>query len=425
MKARIRRRSTLVGTLATLAWAEARAASPAYVVALGETELRTRGARFDGVSDDYPALQDAIDAALRQSKPSASVAVAMILPACRTLLSAPLDTGGCNFVLQGAGRDATIVSLRAGGIGVLVHGTHAQPAEGSLELGELTIEDRHGGETGAVGVSVVFGSNATQPTMTWREMSLRGWRAPSQIVNCPRNWHCGNVAVIGPDFTIQDGAAFEILSTSDRGCFSYFFVDVFVSNYRWGWRYDIRAPLEGQRFSACTCYNGWGMVQAVVSPDLQARHGIDMSYRSLLWAFDDCDWQGLGFALDMHSCRDILVRGGYFIANLNKGTLRLPGSQPRRRYLSFSACQDVVLDGVEIDVQPGMESTLALVCVDAGTTGFIARDTIIASFSNIYAAWEFYDAKPRTGPRDDMLEIDTFYKNWLGGEKRRDLASEH
>ena len=156
------------------------------------------------------------------------------------------------------------------------------------------------------------------------------------------NLHCENVTVYGPDFAMQDAAGFDIASTADfsHGCVTYVFLNVLVANYAWSWRFDIRAPVEGERFYSCTCYNAWGMVRAHCDGGTRPGQAGD-AYKSLLWYLVDCDWQGLGYGLDLVNLRDVVVDKAFLIANPNKDALAIPptsgsaAARPRRRYFQL------------------------------------------------------------------------------------------
>lgn len=356
-------------------------------IELDEVTLRRYGARLDGITDDSDAIQKAIDIVVQRSSLDGHPAVAIILPAGRVLLKKALYTHGADFLLRGVGQDLTVVEMAQGGNGVIIHGESSSEAIGYLELANLSIVDGNSEGSGAAAIVSYHAPNAMQPAMTWQNIAFRKWRTAAKITNCPRNWHCENVTVYGPDFHIQSGAAFEISSIGPGGCYSYNFINVFIANYTWGWLYNIQSPLEGQRFIACTCYNGWGMVRAVVKQSAAMSVG-DEAYQSLLWSFDECDWQGLGYALDMTGCRNIRVTGGFYIANLNSSSLKIPYNRFRRRYFSFNNCRDIVASGVELDVLAHTEDSLSLVYIGPSTRNIRFRDTIIASYAPIYAIWE-------------------------------------
>lgn len=402
----IRRRVFLRNALSLICYSTNKVALAESCVELDEKHLRSYGAQLDGITDDSGAIQRAIDNVVHLSSQNGHPAVAITLPAGNVLLKKALLTHGADFALRGTGQNLTIIKMAPEGNGVLVHGEASKPAIGYLELSSLSIIDANPQGSGAPAIICYQSPNAVQPAMTWQNIVFRKWRTAAKITNCPRNWYCENVAVYGPDFQMQIGAAFEITSTDSNGCYSYIFIDIFIVNYTWGWLYNIRAPLEGQRFISCTCYNGWGMVRAVV----QKSKNSEEVYRSLLWSFENCDWQGLGYAFDMFGCRNIRISGGFYIANHNTTFLPIPDNRPRRRYFSFINCRDIIISGVEIDVLAHTENELSLIYISSSTKNIRAHDMIIACYTPIYAIWEI----DNTIKEVNFQNSNTIYNHWLG-----------
>lgn len=423
----VNRRRALVGMgLAApfLAAASASAEKRVSSLRIDEAELRRRGAALDGKTDDLHVLQGCIDESSVTTPNMACPSILFDLPAVTICLSGPLLTRGRNLTIRGAGQDLTVLVMATGGKGILTHGTSSEPARGYLQLQDIGFDDDNPKGSGCTGISVHFAAEAPQASMTWQGVALRKWSQGATIVNCPRNWHCENVTVFGPDFAMQDAAGFKIISEPHftQGCFTYIFINVLVANYSWGWDYDIRSPLEGQRFYSCTCYNGWGMVRSRVHASPDRRNSIDETYRSVIWYFMECDWQGFGYALDLVHCRNIIVRGGFYIANRNVDHLPIPDGRPRRRYMSFVDCGDILLDGVKFDVFAGSEPDLSLVYVDGRSDNFRARDTNVLSYAPIYCAFEFADPALPNPKRNTLSEVDTLWAAWSGGEKVRDAG---
>lgn len=423
----VNRRRALVGmALAApfLAAASASAEKRVSSLRIDEAELRRRGAALDGKTDDLHVLQGCIDESSVTTPDMACPSILFDLPAVTICLSGPLQTRGRNLTIRGAGQDLTVLVMETGGKGILAHGTSSEPARGYLQLQDIGFDDGNLKGSGCTGISVHFAAEAPQAAMTWQGIALRKWSQGATIVNCPRNWHCENVTVFGPDFAMQEAAGFRIVSEPHfiQGCFTYIFINVLVANYSWGWDYDIRSPLEGQRFYSCTCYNGWGMVRSRVHASPDRRNSIDETYRSVIWYFMECDWQGFGYALDLVHCRNIIVRGGFYIANRNVDHLPIPDGRPRRRYMSFVDCGDILLDGVKFDVFAGSEPDLSLVYVDGRSDNFRARDTNILSYAPIYCAFEFADPALPNSKRNTLSEVDTLWAAWSGGEKVRDAG---
>ncbi|MBS1067932.1 hypothetical protein [Gluconobacter cerinus] len=423
----INRRRALIGMgLAAPFFAAASASAEKRVslLRIDETELRRRGAVLDGEIDDLHVLQACIDESAVTTPNMACPSILFDLPAVTICLSGPLQTGGRNITLRGAGQDLTTLVMKTGGNGILTHGTSENPAKGYLQLQDIGFDDGNPKGSGCTGLSIHFAADAPQAAMTWQGVSLRKWSQGATVVNCPRNWHCENVTVFGPDFAMQKASGFKIISEPHfiQGCFTYVFVNVLVANYSWGWDYDISSPLEGQRFYSCTCYNGWGMVRSRVHATPDRRNSIDETYRSVIWYFMECDWQGFGYALDLVHCRNIIVRGGFYIANRNIDHLPIPDGRPRRRYMSFVDCGDILLDGVKFDVFAGSEPELSLVYVDGRSDNFRARDTNVLSYATIYCAFEFADPELPNHKRNTLSEMDTLWAAWSGGEKVRDAG---
>lgn len=391
---------------------------------IDEAELRRLGAALDGITDDLHVLQACIDKSGVHTPDLPCPSILFDFPAVTVCLSGPIVTGGRNITLRGAGQDLTVLIMKTGASGILTHGISEHPAEGYLQLQDIGFDDGNIKGSGCTGISVHFAPGAPQAAMTWQGVALRKWSQAATITNCPRNWHCENVTVFGPDFAMQDDAGFRIISEPHfaQGCFTYVFINVLVANYSWGWDYSISAPLEGQRFYSCTCYNGWGMVRSRVHATPDQQIGIDETYRSVIWYFMECDWQGFGYALDLVHCRNIIVRGGFYIANRNVDHLPIPEGRVRRRYMSFVDCGDILLDGVKFDVSTGSEPDLALIYVDGRSDNFRARDTNVLSYAPIYCAFEFADPNHPNPKRNTLSEIDTLWASWSGGEKVRDAG---
>jgi hypothetical protein len=392
--------------------------------------LRTYGAKLDGEADDLPAINAILAEARKRAPASIIPSVLFDFPAGTVALSGPPQTGFCHVTIRGAGQTVTKLLMKAGGSGIWQHGSAQSPALGYFQAEDISFVDGNANGSGCIGLSFRFAAEAPQSCMTWQGIALRKWTRPAQIVNCPRNWHCENVTVFGPDFTMQDAAGFDIASTVDfsQGCFTYVFINVLIANYAWGWRYDIQAPLEGQRFYSCTCYNGWGMVQAHCHGGAGPGQAGE-TYKSLLWFLVDCDWQGLGYGLDLVNLRNVVVDSGFFISNPSNDALAIPPMpgttkpRPRRRYFSFAGCEDVVLRDLEFDVmQAGIEPSLALVFVDAESTLFRAYDTNVYSLSTIFAGFEFAAPDQASHTPATMAEFDTKWEAWTGGVKVRDAG---
>lgn len=234
----VNRRRALIGMgLAApfLATATASAEKRVSSLRIDEAELRRRGAALDGKTDDLHVLQECIDESSVTTPDMACPSILFDLPAVTICLSGPLQTKGRNLTLRGAGQDLTVLMMKAGGKGILTHGTPNEPAKGYLQLQDIGFDDGNLKGSGCTGISVHFAAEAPQAAMTWQGVALRKWSQGTTIVNCPRNWHCENVTVFGPDFAMQEAAGFRIISEPHftQGCFTYIFINVLVANYSW------------------------------------------------------------------------------------------------------------------------------------------------------------------------------------------------
>jgi hypothetical protein len=389
--------------------------------------LRAYGAKLDGISDDAPAFQAILADAL--TSPFAWLQLPTVifeLPLASILIASIIDSGGVNCMVRGAGPNISVLGMRAGSPGAWVHGTQARPARGYLHFEDFTLRDLATGGTGS-GVpplSAHWGPDAAGlgNGFTLRNMAFRGFGVGLQVTNLPRGWECSNVVVFGPDYGLVAGGGFNVTSTPDGvgGAFSYTFTNVLVSNFTWGWDFDINLPLEGVIFTSCRAYNGWGFCNADASLSRSSPGDLTPYYRSVLWEFTSCDWQGFGFALNMNRCRDITVRGGFWIFDALKSGVAAPVAG-RRAMFNFQKCTEVLVDGAELAAGPACVDDFDLVRTDDDTIYAVFRGLQIVSFApNPHAAFAIANlAAPNL-----VTETATQWVTWLAGSKVLDASSQ-
>ncbi|MRI57816.1 hypothetical protein D8770_28560, partial [Methylobacterium sp. DB1607] len=236
----------------------------------------------------------------------------------------------------------------------------------------------------------------------------RGWL----IGNMPRGLTVDDLQVFGPDFAMQSGAGIEV-KVNDNGAygsFSYSWKDVIVANYTWGWDHTCTQALEGVLFQGCHAYNGWGLCRVTNN-----RAGY---YYALLWEFRGCDWEGLGFALDMYRCKGIRVHGGFWIQTANNSGRPLPAGvvtdSGELRHVNFRDVQDFILDGMMFSAgAPSDGSTrtnFVLVHTDAAClSGKILNSSIVTDHAVASCAFRLSGSKAAT-----VIERGTMLLNWWG-----------
>ncbi len=170
--------------------------------------------------------------------------------------------------------------------------------------------------------------------------------------------------------------------------------------------------MEGIAFDTCASYAGFGLCNVNC-----IRNQGDYGYRSLLWSFDNCDWEGKAHGLIMQKCRNVTVRGGFWIFSNPYNGEQLPFFDNNllppgwsRRMMWFASCDDVKLDHVEFAA--GDMTGAALVNVDNSCRNVVIRDSIVRTYSPAANSFILDGALPRT-----TREIDTYYTDWGGGNK--------
>ena len=236
----------------------------------------------------------------------------------------------------------------------------------------------------------------------------RGWL----IGNMPRGLTVDDLQVFGPDFAMQAGAGIEVVVNDNGayGSFAYSWKDVIVANYTWGWDHACTQALEGVLFQGCHAYNGWGFCRVTNN-----RVGY---YYSLLWEFSGCDWEGLGFALDMYRCRGVRVYSGFWIQTANNSNRPLPAGVVTNggelRHVNFRDCNDFILDGVQFSAgAPSDGSTrtnFVLVHTDAACfAGEIIGSAVVTDHATATCAFRLSGSKTGT-----IVERRTKLLNWWG-----------
>lgn len=123
----------------------------AWIVARDAINARRFGARFDGWTDDAPALQAAVDAAHAQG-------AVLILPGGTALLGAPLDLRGRNVRIRGGGMERTTLKAAAA-MDALIDARGAEDVIfSSFHLSDLCID---GADLAAVGLAVRYRHQST------------------------------------------------------------------------------------------------------------------------------------------------------------------------------------------------------------------------------------------------------------------------
>ena len=250
---------------------------------------------------DGHAIQRRIDLAV-----SGNYGACVVLPrAARALTSFPIDsaaTVACHVFTPGG------ASIKCVGTatGCWTHGTQATPASSPIIWRGVDL-DSASSASAATGLTTFFGAANVGATLAVTVENARFMRMTTawKIGNMPRGLKADNVVAYGADNQLQPGGGIEIVTTADvsYGSFSYKFTNCLTLNYTWGWHATAASSLEGLIFENCRSYAGWGLCRAI---------STKAGYRTLLWTFQDCDWEGAGFALDMTNVRTLKVVGGFW-----------------------------------------------------------------------------------------------------------------
>jgi len=382
--------------------------------------IRAQGAALDGQTDDAPAVNALIaqQIAAAGTNPSYVRVVIQLPPGVDLFLASPIVTQGFWTSIRGYSMATNRIIMKSGGVGCIVHGSPSSPAKGALDIQNVSFWDGNIAGSGVAAVQAYFDWQTLEPwtTSVMTNVLFRSFTQATNMTNVARDALWDNVVSYGPDNTISSLAAFGFYGTADNtfGVFTGVYKACRTVNHIFSFDFHSLCQLEGQRFYSCTSYSGWGFLRAWMTPTPAALPGVS-NYQSPIWYATDCDWQGLGFAFDVQSIRNVIVRGGFYIANeLSSGTSIITGpngqSRNHRSYMSFIGCGDVELDKVEFDGGGYMESTATLVYVDKTTSKFNARNSKILVPDSIAGAWEYESG----GANNRCAALGTHWGEWGG-----------
>ncbi|EHP94865.1 hypothetical protein [Methylorubrum extorquens] len=359
---------------------------------------------------DGHAIQRRIDLAA-----SGGVASCTVLPrGTKALTSFPINSTAVSACHVSSPGPASIRCVGAAP-GCWVHGTEAAPANGAFTWRGVDLEVDPATSTVSTTLLTTFFGTAgigRGQCLTLQKARFnrgnRGWL----IGNMPRGLTVDDLQVFGPDFAMQAGAGIEVKVTDagNYGSFSYSWKDVIVANYTWGWDHTCTQALEGVLFQGCHAYNGWGFCRV--------RNNRAGYYYSLLWEFSGCDWEGLGFALDMYRVRGVRVRGGFWIATANNDSRPLPSGvvtdSGEPRHVNFRDVSDFNLDGMMFAAgglsNGGTKTNYALVHTDAACNfGIIQNSSIFTDHATATCAFRLSGDRAGT-----IIERGTKLLNWWG-----------
>lgn len=348
---------------------------------------------------------------------------AIRLPACGVRFSRGVNVTGLMVSIEGAGRGVTQLILMNGNQTLF---TNTGTGASQLRIANLSMNCEALSWVGTRAMDIAYVNDASGSFFTTviTDVEMYGFERPIRIENPSRGFTMTHVGITGPHNQCQQYPAVEVICSpnSTKHSAETIFTSVRTSGYRWGWDYvqqmgpngvagdtpqlDERRSVEAMIFNNCGSYNGWGMVRA----------RQPYAYKNLLWAFDNCDWQGAGNALDLEKCRGVTVRGGFWIANTAApGTDFVdPSGGLWRKYFILRSCENVLFDRVEIDVLPDFPNH-SLVDTDTGCYDVILRDTIIRDYSpNVVGG--FYVAG---SAHNTIREEGTVWQIWAGPEDRK------
>lgn len=356
----------LAGTSTTKRPTVKQIADRTQILALEGADLRLLGFIGDGASHPlierfatlgaaqavYPratALTEEIDGVALQR--AVDLAVAVGRDVCITLprgaiarTSKPVDSTAAKSCTVTSPGFAKIICVGTA-TGCWIHGTAANRASGAFTWRGVDLDTASSAATTLLttffGIAGVGRGQCLTLQKARFDRGTRGWL----LGNMPRGATIDDLQVFGPDNAMQAGGGIEVVvdNNAPYGSFAYSWKDVIVANYTWGWDFQCTQALEGVLFSGCHGYNGWGFCRVN-----NTRAGF---YHSLLWEFNGCDWEGLGFALDMYRCKGVRVRGGFWIQTTNNAGRPLPAGVvtdgAELRHVNFRDVNDFMLDGMQ------------------------------------------------------------------------------
>lgn len=367
---------------------------------------------------DGHAIQRDIDLQAARNDKRAKI----VLPACRFWHNG-IDATNVNLTLEGAANGGTLALTDfADGVGTAAirQGGYNGWAEGQsqpLTIINMLFENKNTSNTSALGFMINHNANAgLLSALTFENVIFRSYHK-NGLSNVGRGLRFSNVIIIGVDFVLHPNAGIEIFGTPENnyGMFSWIFDRVIVANYRWGWWYRGRkCAIEGQSFYSCAAYNGHGMV--AVDCDGLNKDG-SVGYDALLWSFDNCDWEGLGYALQMQNCRNVKVSAGFYIFSrpylTNDRMYKVNGDQfpagEGRRMFYFLGCTGVSLQDVEMASANMDNSILVETTETCDTCKF--EDSVIRCYNTAAVAGFILSG----AIANTIIEKNTKFLAWPGG----------
>lgn len=413
-------KSALVGNVAI----------PLRVVLFDAEKLRSYGATFDGVTDDAPAFQKAIDDSANQTTFDYPC-ILFKLPEGKCLFNTAVVSGSQHILVQGAGLEQTfILASDSNTTGVWIHGSSGTRSQTSISFMDLEIHDNGVAAKKIVAITGYWGDNQIVPTFRVTNVRIHYFYKAMYLYSPPRDINVINLTVYGPDMVIQDSEAITIHSEKNtQFVFTTTWSNCNVFNYRTGWYFLGEGMIEGHRFYGCTFYNGWNMVQAYVHADALASQGYS-NYQAVIWYFNSCDYQGYGYCYDMHNCRGIIVDGGYYTLNARTGdvakTLAAPWgnrtSATTNAMFDFYGCADVVVTKAQIDVSNNDAGDTVIAHFDNTTNNVTVQGNTILATHSMYGGFELGDPSALDVALNTMRVLENLW-NWAGGDKVIDHGS--
>jgi hypothetical protein len=329
-----------------------------------------------------------------------------------------IDVTGINATIRGAALGGTLIQIDAPGASVAIQQGSATAGQGQpLSLENLTFENISADKSASQGFYIRHNANAgILQALMFRNVTFHYFEG-NTIYNVGRGLDFNNVVIAGPDFVKQPRGGITVLGTSEAayGMFSHRYYNCLVSNYRWGWDYQIAScAVEGQSFISCAAYNGDGIVN--VNCNGLYPNGAS-GYKALLWSFDNCDWEGLAYAIHMLNCRNVRINNGFYIyheaykTNIDRlyyfNNSALPQGWERAMF-NFENCIDVMLDKVEMAA--GDINGSCLINIGTDCEQIVIKDSIVRCYSPGNAGFRLQGAYENA-----CIEKGTKWASWDGG----------